>query len=56
MLPLILTLLPLLGILLLVLLILSGFGSRHCVPPSVCGTQPACEYVPPLMKQMVTRR
>jgi hypothetical protein len=29
--PLILTLLPLLGILLLVLLILFGFSSRHCV-------------------------
>jgi hypothetical protein len=35
--PLILTLLPLLGILLFVLLILFGFGSRHCVPPSLVG-------------------
>jgi hypothetical protein len=34
-LPLILTLPPLLGILLFVLLILFGFGSRHCVPPSL---------------------
>jgi hypothetical protein len=33
--PLILTLLPLLGILRFVLLILVGFGSRHCVPPSM---------------------
>jgi hypothetical protein len=36
-LPLILTLLPLLGILLHVLFILFGFGSRHCVPPSLVG-------------------
>jgi hypothetical protein len=38
--PLILTLLPLLGILLLILLILFGFGSRHCVPPSIVGRSP----------------
>jgi hypothetical protein len=33
--PLILSLVPLLGILLHVLFILFGFGSRHCVPPSL---------------------
>jgi hypothetical protein len=32
--PRVLTLLPLLVILLLVLLALFGFGSRHCIPPS----------------------
>ena len=40
-----LTLLPLLGILLFVRLFLFGFGSRHCVPPSLVETQPNRESV-----------
>jgi hypothetical protein len=43
--PLILTLLPFLGILLLVLLILFGFGSRHCVPPSIVGRSPVANML-----------
>jgi hypothetical protein len=42
---LVLTLLPVLALLLLfiLLLILFGFGSRHCVPPSLCLTPLAGE-------------
>jgi hypothetical protein len=54
--PLILALLPLLGILLFVLLILFGFGSRHCVPPSLSGTRSNRDLFKVTNKETVTRK